>query len=184
MLPQDFSPMNVFSCSMYYRVSQKNLCTLEDTSTLSCTHFLAEFFGQEGIFSHHFYQRFRNRWPFVIWTNMLGVIDPQSYHIVYCALCQVDKGYTNSSSSVTLRVSNSYHVYSNDKRSMVPESLIKMVRENAFLPKKSRQETCAGKGWSVLQSGNFFWDTLYYLLKNLPNFLGGRHMPTDHAQWQ
>ena len=31
-----------------------------------------------------------------------------------------------------------------------------MVRENAFLPKKSRQETCAGKGSSVLQSGQFF----------------------------
>ena len=124
--------------------------TTKETSTLSCLCFLAEFLEQ------HFHQGFRNRWPFVIWTNMLGVIDPQSYHIVYCALCKVDKGYTNSSSSVTLRVSNSYHVYSNDKRSMVPESLIKMVRENAFLPKKSRQETCAGKGWSVLQSGNFF----------------------------
>ena len=87
---------------------------------------------------------------------MLGVIDPQSYHIVYCALCKVDKGYTNSSSSVTLRVSNSYHVYSNDKRSVVPESLIKMVRENAFLHKKFRQEMCAGKGRSVFQSAQVF----------------------------
>ena len=28
------------------------------------------------------------------------------------------------------------HVYSNGKRSTVPESLIKMAQENAFLPKK------------------------------------------------
>ena len=59
----------------------KKLSTLQDTWTLSCTRFLAGFFRQEGIFTHHFYQGFRNRWPFVIWTNMLGVIDPHSYHI-------------------------------------------------------------------------------------------------------
>ena len=35
--------------------------TTKETSTLSCTRFLAEFFGQEGISWDHFYQGFRNR---------------------------------------------------------------------------------------------------------------------------
>ena len=67
-------------------------------------------------------------------------------YIVPCALSKVHKEVNKTLYMVTLRVYNSKHVCSNDKRSTVPESLIKMVRENAFLPKKFRQEMCAGKG--------------------------------------
>ena len=34
---------------------------VEETSTLSCICFRSEFFEQGGIFSHEFYQGFRNR---------------------------------------------------------------------------------------------------------------------------
>ena len=73
----DFIPLapagtSLVTCTVV-RICQGNYFALielvqgvQDTSTVSCTRFLAGFFRQEGIFSHHFYQEFRNCWPFVI----------------------------------------------------------------------------------------------------------------------
>ena len=49
-----------------------------------------------------------------------------------CALCKTLNMVTWPTGGLIHRM---FIVYSNDKRSMVPESLIKTVRGNAFLPK-------------------------------------------------
>ena len=114
---------------LQYRVSQKNLCTLQDAiygnleglKLLAGRHFLTAFSSriQEPLTFCHLNKHAQH--------VMLGVIDPLV--TIQC----LPKCPFYLLSMVTLRVYNFQHVHSNDKSSMVPESLIKMLRENASL---------------------------------------------------